>query len=70
MMIDPALALAILLAGMYSFWMGGNDMANSVAPLVGGGVLDFKKLQFYSLYLWCLELLSKDIWLSKHLAKE
>jgi phosphate/sulfate permease len=41
MMIDPALALAILLAGMYSFWMGGNDMANSVAPLVGGGVLDF-----------------------------
>jgi len=43
MMIDPALALAILLAGMYSFWMGGNDMANSVAPLVGGGILDFKK---------------------------
>jgi PiT family inorganic phosphate transporter len=33
----------MLLAGFYAFWMGGNDMANAVAPLVGGGVLDFKK---------------------------
>lgn len=42
-MFDLSIVLAMLLAGFYAFWMGGNDMANSVAPLVGGGVLDFKK---------------------------
>jgi PiT family inorganic phosphate transporter len=30
-------------SALYAFAMGGNDMANSVAPLVGSGVLSYRR---------------------------